>query len=89
MRNLYGYKVKYFNDVNNEIITERGILMEHCFTDAMNSLIEMYGEQELEDVNIYFIEECVTVVTEETLRDIYTQWEEEDEYHVKLENNHE
>lgn len=79
MKNLYGYKVKYFNDGTNEIITERGVLMENYFADAMNALVEMYGEQELEDVNIYFIEECVTVVTEETLRDIYAQWEEEDE----------
>ena len=79
MKNLYGYKVKYFNDVNNEIVTERGILIENYFADAMNALVEMYGEQELEDVNIYFIEECVTVVTEEALRDIYAQWEEEDE----------
>ena len=79
MKNLYGYKVKYFNDGNNEIVTERGILMENYFADAMNALVEMYGEQELEDVNIYFIEECVTVVTEEALRDIYAQWEDEDE----------
>lgn len=79
MKNLYGYKVKYFNDGNNEIVTERGILIEKYFADAMNALVEMYGEQELEDVNIYFIEECVTVVTEETLRDIYAQWEDEDE----------
>lgn len=79
MKNLYGYKVKYFNECENEIVTERGILMENYFADAMNALIETYGEQELEDVNIYFIEECVTVVTEETLRDIHAQWEEEDE----------
>ena len=79
MKNLYGYKVKYFNDGNNEMVTERGILMENYFADAMNALVQMYGEQELEDINIYFIEECVTVVTEETLRDICEQWEDEDE----------
>lgn len=79
MKNLYGYKVKYFNDGNNEMVTERGILMENYFADAMNVLVQMYGEKELEDVNIYYIEEYITVVTEETLRDICAQWEEEDE----------
>ena len=87
--NTYGYKVVYFAEYDKTMKTERGLIVAAFFGDAMGRIIEMYGEQECEDIQIYFIEEATPVITEETIRNLYAQWEEEDEHHAKLEDNHE
>lgn len=77
--NLYGYKVVYFDEFHNKMVTERGMIVASFFGDAMEKVIEMYGEQESEDIQIYFIEESISVITEETIRNLMGQWEDEDE----------
>lgn len=86
MMHLYGYKVVYFNDYEEQMNTERGMIIASDFCDAMDKVIRMYGQSESEDIQIYFIEEGVTVITEENIRNIIEQWEAEDE-HEALENN--
>ena len=79
MLHTYGYKVKYFVEQDPDIVTDRGLTMASSYGDAIEKLVEMYGEDELNDINIYFIEDCVTVITEETIRELVEQWENEDE----------
>ena len=83
---LYGYKIVYFDEYKNKSVTERGMLLAENFPDAMEQVIRMYGDNESEDINIYFIEEEVTVITEENICDIVKKWEVEDA-HEALENN--
>lgn len=83
---LYGYKVMYFNDYEEQMNTERGMIIASNFCDAMEKVIQMYGQSESEDIQIYFIKEGVTVITEEDVYNIIEQWKAEDEY-GKMENN--
>lgn len=87
--NVYGYKVTYFIDYENIVKTERGLVVARHFSEAMERIVEMYGEQECEDIRIYCVEETIPVVTEETIRNLYAQWEEEDAPHAELEDNNE
>lgn len=66
--------------------TERGMIIASNFCDAMEKVVQMYGQSESEDIQIYFIEEGVSVITEENVYNIIEQWEAEDE-HEALENN--
>ena len=49
---FYKYKVKYFDSIDEKERVEKGIVSGSAFKEAMDSIIQYYGEDELLDIQI-------------------------------------
>lgn len=72
-KNMYKFVVKYVDtDDNYKEITERGLLIAEKYTEAVEQLIEYFGEDEIVSFSIEYVTDhsVIVVSTEEAINDI-------------------
>lgn len=72
-KNMYKFVVKYADtDDNYKEITERGLLIAEKYTEAVEQLIEYFGEDEIVSFSIEYVTDhsVIVVSTEEAINDI-------------------
>ena len=52
---FYKYKVKYYDSIDEKEKVEKGIISKSTFKEAMDSIIQYYGEDDLLDIQIKII----------------------------------
>jgi hypothetical protein len=64
---FYKYKVKYFDSIDEKERVEKGIVSGSAFKEAMDSIVQYYGEEELLDIQIKIIIDKFTGDAAETV----------------------
>jgi hypothetical protein len=66
--NYYEYEVLYWDEIENEEATARGVVCVGSFSDAAGALLQFYGES-VSSIKIteLFYESCVLELNEESL----------------------
>ena len=72
MTKVYRYRIEYLDENTEQMRAERGIIIGHTFSEAVISLEEYYGEENIESISelICFDIDKNYVVTEHTLEEI-------------------
>ena len=72
MTKVYRYHIEYLDENTEQMRSERGIIIGYTFSEAVISLEEYYGEENIESISelISFDIDKNYVVTEHTLEEI-------------------
>lgn len=64
------YKIKYFDDVvKHDLVEEKGFCYGDGCCEAINKLIHYYGEDAIDTVQFYIMDDRDGVITDEDLED--------------------
>ena len=59
--NLYGYRVHYFTDTDNDEHTELGFVVAPNYKEAVAQLTAYYGDEEMLDLMVEFVNDHTVV----------------------------
>ena len=66
---LIRYEIEYWNEIDEEDSTEKGLTSGNDFGEAVNRIVEYYGEDNVYSLKVY---ECEEVLCDEEIKNFFT-----------------
>lgn len=73
----YKFTVQWVPDETEETVSsiERGYVFGRTYMDALEHLVDMYGEEQIENINLALDGDNDIVVLEDDMKDFNVDWE--------------